>query len=180
MTHFDDIPQLTQYGNFSVTVPFTMIESILASYGEMYNVITDPDFQRAHVWTEAQQVAYVEYLFRGGVSSREILWNCPAFNLSNRNLSKDMCLVDGKQRLEAMRKFMRNELQTQWGKREDFDKSCFRFTNGLTFTINDLPTRAMMLQWYLEINSGGVVHTEDELQLVRDLLKAEKEKNEAH
>lgn len=30
----------------------------------------DPDFQRGHVWTRDQQVAYVEYMLRGGEVSR--------------------------------------------------------------------------------------------------------------
>lgn len=40
--------------------------------------------------------------------------------------------------------------------------------------INDLKTRAEVLQWYLEMNSGGVVHTDEELNRVRRLLEAER------
>jgi len=31
-----------------------------------------------------------------------------------------------------------------------------------------------VLQWYLDFNSGGVVHTEEELKKVRELLESEK------
>lgn len=42
--------------------------------------------------------------------------------------------------------------------------------------MNDLDTQAEVLQWYLDINSGGVVHTEAELDKVRWLLEVEKGK----
>jgi hypothetical protein len=31
------------------------------------------------------------------------------------------------------------------------------------FAVNDLPTRAAVLQWYLDLNTGGVVHTSHEI-----------------
>jgi hypothetical protein len=42
--------------------------------------------------------------------------------------------------------------------------------------VNDLKTKAEVLQWYLDINSGGVVHTETELEKVKRLLTKEKRK----
>jgi hypothetical protein len=40
--------------------------------------------------------------------------------------------------------------------------------------VNDLKTREEVLQWYLDLNSGGVVHTEEELNRVREMLEKEK------
>lgn len=40
--------------------------------------------------------------------------------------------------------------------------------------VNDLPTRAAVLQWYLEFNAGGTPHTDAELNRVQALLDAEK------
>lgn len=31
-----------------------------------------PWFQRQHVWTEDQQVAYIEFFLKGGISDRDI------------------------------------------------------------------------------------------------------------
>lgn len=39
----------------------------------------DPDFQRGHVWTDAQRIAYVESIIRGTAPTR-ILFNCPGWS----------------------------------------------------------------------------------------------------
>ena len=39
--------------------------------------------------------------------------------------------------------------------------------------INTLPTRAAVLQWYLEMNAGGTPHADAEIERVRGLLAAE-------
>ncbi len=41
------------------------------------------------------------------------------------------------------------------------------------FCVNDLQTRAEVLQWYLDLNEGGVVHTSEELNRVRAMLAKE-------
>lgn len=42
--------------------------------------------------------------------------------------------------------------------------------------INDLQTKADVLQWYIDFNSGGVVHTDEEIERVKKLLKKERKK----
>lgn len=37
--------------------------------------------------------------------------------------------------------------------------------------INNLETMAEVLQWYIDLNDGGVAHTEDEINFVKNLLK---------
>jgi hypothetical protein len=39
--------------------------------------------------------------------------------------------------------------------------------------VNDLDTRAEVLQWYLDLNTGGVVHTSAEIKRVQALLAKE-------
>lgn len=87
-----------------------------------------------------------------------------------------MVLVDGKQRLEAVRKFMRNELPIFDGYYlKDCEPKILRMTDAdLVFSVNNLKTRKEVLQWYLDLNDGGVLHTEEELAKVRSLLKKEK------
>ena len=90
----------------------------------------------------------------------------------------EMTLVDGKQRLEAVRKFVRNELPVFGGTLlNDFDnpKKLLR-SNGAQFEfgVNVLKTRKEILTWYLQINTGGVVHTKAELDKVRGMLGEEK------
>ena len=44
----------------------------------------------------------------------------------------------------------------------------------MKINVNDLPTRKNVLQWYIEHNAGGTIHTEEEINRVKELLKKEK------
>jgi hypothetical protein len=166
---------------YCIDVPWNSIESTLASWGErkglpkFLGLNLDPDFQRAHVWTEEKQVAYIEFCLREGEYSRTLLFNLPGWDA---DYAGEMVLVDGKQRLEAVRKFVRNELRVFGGNLlSDFDypKRLLR-SNGATlkFGVNNLKTRREVLEWYLQINTGGVVHTAEEIAKVEKMLAAEK------
>ena len=39
--------------------------------------------------------------------------------------------------------------------------------------INDLPSRAQVLKWYLEMNHGGTPHSVNEMERVQVLLREE-------
>ena len=39
--------------------------------------------------------------------------------------------------------------------------------------VNNLKTRAEVLQWYLDLNTGGVVHTDEEIEKVKQLLNVQ-------
>jgi hypothetical protein len=135
----------------------------------------NPDFQRAHVWTEEQQVAYVEFCLKGGKFNNTLLFNCVGWMDDYRG---PFVLVDGKQRLEAVRKFLRNELRVfrtldptgQGFLLSDFEDE-LNWRHDLIIVVNNLATRKEVLQWYLDTNAGGVVHTDEELDKVRRLLE---------
>jgi len=132
----------------------------------------EPDFQRFHVWTPEQQTSYVEFLLRGGQSSRDLYFNCPGWHSGHPSTFE---LVDGKQRLEACLGFLNGTVSVFSGLyRGDFTDKPFHVT--LRFHINSLQTREEVLRWYLDINSGGVVHSEEELEKVRTLLSEEQER----
>ena len=181
---FRDLPKFTKRPNWVVDVSWRYLEQQIAHFDESHSLEMDPPFQRAHVWTTDQQKAYVEFCLKGGESGRDIYWNCAGWMGSARDWYKNpIYLVDGKQRLEAVRKFLRDELRV-------FDKhmpynypigiNYSEFEDNLSYTdasfkfhMNDLMTYAEVLKWYLEFNSGGTPHTEDELNKVRIMLAAE-------
>jgi len=134
----------------------------------------DPDFQRTHVWTLDKQIAYVEFIMRGGQSSKDIYFNHSSWQREYKPEHK-LTLVDGKQRIESVRAFMRNELPAFGYLRNEYTDRMPTMQYDFIVHVNNLPTRKMVLQWYLDLNSGGVVHTQEELDKVRALL--EKEKN---
>lgn len=171
---FSDIPTFIRPAYYRVDVEWTYLEETLLRYDDRkipgFVFDMNPDFQRGHVWNEEQQRRYVEFILRDGQSSRDIHWNCVGWQA---NYKGPMVLVDGKQRLEAVLKFLRNELAIFNGHlRKDFQgrlpcHATFRFN------INNLDKRSDWLQWYLDLNEGGVVHTKEELNRVRELLTQE-------
>lgn len=167
---YDDIPQFTRAAPYAVDVPWSMLENHLKELRQDYKLDLNPDFQRGHVWTSRQQERFVEFCLRGGSSANNIYLNCPGWQHGG-GPTGELVLVDGKQRLEAVCAFLRNEVKAFGYLRREFkDKMPFiRFR----MNVNDLETRAQVLQWYLDMNDGGIAHSEKELSKVRTMLEAE-------
>lgn len=175
IVRYADVPKFTRRGNWEVDVPFTHIERSLASFQEDMGLDLDPDFQRGHVWTREQQTRWVEFLMRGGESNTIIYFNCPCWN--HEAPPSPVQIVDGKQRLEAVRAFMRGEVPAFGSYVHEWD--VLRSTElRLKFNVNDLKTRAQVLTWYLDLNSGGTPHSAEEIQKVRQMLQEEINKEE--
>lgn len=166
---FSDIKKITHPG-YVCDHPLHMLSGAIKSYQEdTCPLDMEPDFQRVHVWTPEQQTKYVEFILRGGNSSKDIYLNCPGWMSSFKGPFQ---LVDGKQRLAACLGFLAGTVPIFGGLHiGDFTDKPFGLT--LRFHINNLETRREVLQWYLDINSGGVAHTTDELNRVKELLEQE-------
>jgi len=168
---FRDVPQYVRDGGYQVDIPLDMLIDTINRFTDSYCLQMQPDFQRAHVWTDEQSSRYVEFLLRGGRSSRIIYFNHPGWQDSYEG---EFVLVDGLQRVNACLRFLRNELTIFHGQYFGDFTDTLPPLQGLKFNINSLKTRAEVLQWYLDLNEGGVVHTTDELDRVRAMLEAEK------
>ena len=170
---FSDIEPFTNDGRYQVNQLWSSLPEWFDRDWELSGPPDlDPDFQRGHVWDENKQRAFVEFSLRGGKGSNIIRFNCTGWMQDFRG---PFVLVDGKQRLESVRQFMADELTVFDGMCcSDFEDE-LKWAAGpdFIFNINDLKTRADVLRWYLEINSGGIVHTADELEKVRALLEEE-------
>lgn len=172
MPKLKDVPQFTSWGRYAPNVGWGEIEFKLTTWAERsHGVDLDPDFQRGHVWTEDKQIAYVEYCLRGGTIARELIFNCPGWQTDFRG---PMQLVDGKQRLQAVRRFMAGEIKVFGHFISEYeDAEIVMRVQDFTFRVNDLSTRAEVLKLYLELNTGGVVHTAEEISRVQTLLDLE-------
>lgn len=171
MARFKDIPQFITEGSYEVNVDIDDIDRTIERYVSQYNLDIDPDFQRGHVWDEEKQVRFIEFMLRGGRSSRVIYFNHPGWMNSFKG---DFVLVDGKQRLNAAMRFAKNEIPAFGYYRKEYtDKPQFMHSS-FRFNINSLKTRKEVLQWYLDLNTGGVVHTKEEIDKVKKLLAKEK------
>lgn len=171
-TNFQDIPPFIRWNSYIIDMWWTEVERWIERHNEDFGVELDPDFQRAHVWTRDKQIAYVEHCLRGGRASNTIHWNCHDWHECTGK--HPLVLVDGKQRLEAVRAFLCGDIPAFGTLYPDFT-GVMRPLVGASFKfhVNNLPTRADVLRWYLELNAGGVVHTEKELEKVRKLLQKE-------
>lgn len=171
---FRDVPQFSGWGNYVVDHGWRHLLDTLERYQEEYGLELCPDFQRGHVWTPHQQTAFVEYGLRGGHYSMNILTNCVGWL---RGMSGPFQMVDGLQRVTAVLRFLRNEVPVFGGHYfRDFEDNMSPMEPRFRWYVNDLNTRAEVLSWYLDLNSGGTVHTARELDRVRDLLREEQSK----
>jgi hypothetical protein len=176
---YSDIKRFTSVGGYQVNISLDYFKTAMDRYINNYNLQMIPDFQRGHIWNENQQIAYVEFFLRGGITGRVIYFNDP--NWMNWGLNKKgyngFVLVDGLQRITALLKFVNNKLPI-FGDNyfNDFEDRLSLTDNSLLFNVNNLKTKKEVLIWYLELNSGGVVHTEKELNKVRELLEKESRK----
>lgn len=168
-----DIPQFTRFAAYRVDHSWLDLLRTLECYqnpGAGAQLDLNPDFQRAHVWTDAQKTAYVEYMLRGGLSGRDLYFNCVGWN---KRYEGPFVIVDGKQRLNAATEFLQGRVRAFGRFLDEYADRLLHFEPAFTFHINDLGTRAEVLTWYLEMNTGGTVHTQAELDKVRAMLAIE-------
>jgi hypothetical protein len=172
MPRFDAIPKFTPNASWHCDIGWAYLEEWLQMQVEQ-GFTMDPDFQRGHVWTERQQIRYVEYILRGGTGARDIMCNHPGWQSAS---AAPYELVDGKQRLTAVLAFLRGQIRVFGHCFSEYeDRQHLRFYAGLKWHVNELKTRREVLQWYLDLNAGGVVHTTKEIERVRELLAKEGE-----
>ena len=100
---FRDIPQFVHDGGYTCDIPFESLPDEVKRFITKYGLQMQPDFQRAHVWSNKQSIKFVEFLLRGGSSSRIIYFNHPGWMSCYEG---DFVLVDGLQRLTACMQFV--------------------------------------------------------------------------
>lgn len=164
----DDL--LVPNGHYKINMPLNFIKKHLEDDIKDMGLNLDPDFQRAHVWDLDKRVKYVEFLLKGG-KSNPIYFNHEGWMKSYRG---EYVIVDGKQRLTAILMFLNNEFPVFKDMDSDgigyYSREFDMIPNDVEFIVNDLPSRELVLKWYLQMNEGNVAHTEEELDKVRQML----------
>lgn len=180
MKYEDVIVRLKEKGQYEINVSLKYLERTIQDYKNDYKLELNPDFQRGHVWTKEQQIAYVEFLLRGGVTANTIYFNCPYFDDFRSDLyNMDMVCVDGLQRLTALRKFINNEIPVFGYYLKEFeDYEILLRVTGIRININNLKTKKDVLEWYIDFNSGGTVHSQEEIKRVQQMLEDEIKKTD--
>lgn len=158
------------------TVDYHLAYLLSTSASEELDWDFEPDYQRGHVWTQRQRELFLGYLLENGqmplVFLRDVDWKDPEDKYE---------IVDGKQRLQSCVMFLRGEIEAELsdGRRlwwRDFNEVDRRQTPNIRCGLVDLPDRKSVLEFYLQLNRGGTMHTDEEIDRVRALL-AEEERN---
>lgn len=176
MPSFKDFPHYLTASRYSIDVSLSYLTRWLEQQEEAH-LNLNPDFQRDYVWSEEQKERYVEHILRGGISGREIYFNCPCYTWSKKadsDLADSLVIVDGKQRLSALTGFLNNNVKAFGYYLHEFDDDVSRkqvLGKTIRININDLQFSKLVLQWYLELNTGGTVHSKEELDKVRAMIE---------
>jgi len=171
----EDIPQLPQ-NRYETDVEWPRVLPAIAEHVKEDGLDLLPAFQRGHVWTREQQIAYVEAMLMGVEVSRTLIFNHYEWEYGHGSPpypKGTMVIIDGLQRLQAVSQFMRGEIPA-FGKRLGEFQGRLRFHNArFHFRILTLPDEAAVIRMYLALNAGGTPHTAEEIERVKALLKKE-------
>jgi Protein of unknown function DUF262 len=163
---------------YTVDCQFSYIEQMLANFERDYGALDlIPDYQRGHVWTKEQQSHFIENILRRVVpeSGFVIQFNCPNWNSleTQTDLPLGVQCVDGLQRLTAIRLFLRGDILPFGLSVTDLDGSAFASRRGIyriRIAMHNFTKKADLLKHYLDLNSGGTPHSQEELRRVKSML----------
>ena len=143
----------------------------------------NPVFQRGHVWTREQQVAYIENFLRSPQTVNKTIYMNDLFVYSNVDKVTDennmvagkiVCL-DGLQRLTAALDFVHGKFNVFNGVSYDDilnSPNRTRILNDCVFDINYLllSNNKEVIDFYVDFNAGGTPHTKEEIERVKNLI----------
>ena len=174
ITKFRDILQFTSDGCYQVNYPIMSLVRYIEEEVDTMGLQLNPDFQRGHVWTEEQQIAWLEYHFRGGKSGNTIYLNNPFWHSAREAKDaeyKDYVCVDGLQRITAAQRFIHNEIKVFGSYYNEFEDGMRVLPQMMILNVNDLKTEKEVLQWYVDMNAGGTPHTNEEIERVKRMIE---------
>lgn len=172
-----------------VDVELTYLTSYLENMAGIMPVELNPDFQRGHVWTKKQQIAYLESLFQRKLSkqARTISFNQCGYeddsdsqllNEVSTDIYKKFICIDGLQRLTACLSFISGDLKLYDNQLSYSDlvksKEHLKFTNNansvLRFEFYDFNNKKDLMQFYVDFNNAGTPHSKEEIDRVKSLI----------
>lgn len=145
-----------------------MIEHLKSLDERQTPLIMNPEWQRGHVWSESQQIAFVEYFLKGGRTGRDLYFNCSTWQSA---YNTPIYCVDGLQRITAMTRFLENEIKAFGNFRDDFGGKLRTISHNFRFNVLRIKNKKELLNIYLDFNSGGTPHNPTELKMVSDIIE---------
>jgi len=81
-----------------------------------------------------------------------------------------MVIVDGKQRINAVLDFLNNKIKAFGYYHSEYEGKFISTSCMFDVYVADLKHKKDVLQWYIDMNTGGTTHTSDEIIFVKSLL----------
>jgi hypothetical protein len=172
--NIDEVIRPIPKSNYTITVRAVDIERSLSMLSEVVNL--NPEYQRGHVWTLEQQTKFMESLIRGLIGRESLLirFNHPNWSSDQKtDLPDELQCVDGLQRLSAVKAYFDGQLHPFGLTLEQIESSAYKQRHNLHFQFHvyEIASYVELIGFYLSLNTGGTVHSESEIQRVKDLLK---------
>lgn len=140
----------------------------------------DPPYQRGHVWTLDQQKDFLGFVLEGGRG--------PEVFVRELELADDVKppfyeVIDGKQRMTAFYKWWNGEIPARLSEEWDREEIWVRELNevelrrlsigGMNTSVQFLVgvSDAETMRFYLRLNRGGTIHTDEEISKVQKLYE---------
>lgn len=73
------------------------------------------------------------------------------------------------QRLTAIQRFVNNEIKVFGFYYNEYTDN-LRINQTIKLNVNDLKTKKEVLQWYVDMNTGGTPHTNEEIERVKKMI----------
>lgn len=168
------IPGYDVIRSFETETDLLNFKKFLSGIDEDMGLNLNPKFQRGAVWSNHQKVAYMEHLLKGGKSGKQLYFNNPGYVMTDLDdfEVKDCVCVDGLQRITAISEFVSNEFSV-FGDKKIFFKDIedhYLASIRLDVFMGVIKTYEEIVQWYLDINTGGTNHTQDEIDKAKEEL----------
>ena len=129
-----------------------------------------PPWQRPVVWTQEQQVRFLEGVLLGLGAGFYVI-NGREWDSEGKNLPMSGWLLDGQQRITSISRFINDEISVFGGvrysdlstgeRRRRFDNIVFP-----AIQIDYQPDESVLKELYRRLNFGGTAHTEADLALL--------------
>jgi hypothetical protein len=172
ITRFQDIPKFPQ-AYYSITVSIAYLKDTLASWSTRENeLILNPEWQRGHIWTEQQQIAFMEYFLKNGTTGRDIFFNCSTWQ---KGYSTPIYLLDGLQRITAALAFLDNKIPIFGTYYSEFTDRIRMSEGKFNFHMLCLSSKKDLLKVYIDHNSGGTPHNAEEIARIQQMMDETKE-----
>ena len=128
-----------------------------------------PDYQRGYVWSDDDEQRLLDSVVQGRELGR--------FILVERAYPNRPYVLDGKQRLNCLTRFIKSELAWRgiyWHELDRLDRGAIEGRFIQVARLKEVNhSRADFLRIFLEVNAGGVPQTVEHLASVQQLLDAE-------